>query len=182
MVTDFRTDEEAMDVFYRLHVATRRRQGVPVQPKSYFRRFYSDIVGKGLAFIAVTRIDAAVLSAAVFCVMHDTLVYKYGASDPAKMSLSSNYLMFWDSMTHAKTLGLRRIDFGKTAMGNEGLRLFKQKWGSEETRLAYSYHPAAPQPTGEVSLSMNLAHKLIQNSPQFVCRLAGELLYRRFAV
>src|SRR4051794_40964818 len=34
-----RTDRDALDAFYRLHLETRRHQGVPIQPRSFIRRF-----------------------------------------------------------------------------------------------------------------------------------------------
>jgi CelD/BcsL family acetyltransferase involved in cellulose biosynthesis len=181
LVTHIRHDHDAMRTFYALHVATRRRQGVPVQPRSYFDKLQSRIIDEGMGFIAVTGKIEVPLSAAVFCTMNKTLLYKYGASDPEKMNLSPNYQMFWKSIVHAKSLGLCSLDMGKTSKDNEGLRLFKQKWGATETELAYSYSPVAPSESTQTGLIMNIAHKVIQNSPEFVCRLAGELLYRRFA-
>ncbi len=46
--------EEAMDDYYRLHCMTRKRQGVPPQPVSFFKNIFDFIVkqGKGNIFFA----------------------------------------------------------------------------------------------------------------------------------
>ena len=67
---------------------------MPVQPRSYFDKLQSRIIDEGLGFIAITDKSEVPLSAAVFCTMNKTLLYKYGASDPEKMNLSPNYQMF----------------------------------------------------------------------------------------
>ena len=45
-----RTDAEALDAFYSLHLKTRRRLGVPTQPKRFIRRF-ERLFDAGLGFV-----------------------------------------------------------------------------------------------------------------------------------
>ncbi len=181
LVNEMRTDPQAMDIFYNLHLLTRRRQGVPIQQRSYFDNLQRAIVDAGLGFVAVTSKDSRPLSAAVFCTFSGTLMYKYGASDPAALDLNPNYLMFWEAIRFASQSGLSKVDFGKTSIDNEGLRFFKNKWGSTESMLHYTFTPHAPSPAAHGGVMMNVAKVFIQRSPLWVCRLAGELLYKRFA-
>jgi CelD/BcsL family acetyltransferase involved in cellulose biosynthesis len=178
--TEIRHDPQSLEIFYRLHLLTRRKQGVPIQPRRYFALFQRHIIDSGMGFVALTRHGAQYLSAAVFCTSGETATYKYGASDPEALELSPNYLMFWEAMRHARDGGHRRFDFGKTSTSNPGLRFFKNKWNTEETELSYCYAPAPPAPGALDLVRRRLVSPVIQHSPQFVCRVAGELLYKRF--
>ena len=67
-------------VFYRLHLQTRRRQGIPIQPWRFFDLLGSGLIEKGLGFVLLAYKDAECLAAAVFLHWQHTLTYKYGAS------------------------------------------------------------------------------------------------------
>jgi Acetyltransferase (GNAT) domain len=178
--TEIRRDTEAVEIFYRLHLQTRRRQGVPIQPRRFFALFHRYIIADGLGFISLTRSGAIYISAAVFCGFNGTLTYKYGASDPAYLSSSPNYLMFWDTMVHARQEGFLRFDLGKSDLSNSGLRFFKDGWNSTETELPYSYYPSAPSSGLLQLLNKKLIEPAIKKSPAIVCRMAGEGLYKYF--
>ena len=81
-----RTDAEALDAFYRLHLRTRRRQGVPTQPRRFIRAF-SGLFERGLGFVMLARLGSRAIAAAVFVGDGRTLTYKYGASDLAYLCL-----------------------------------------------------------------------------------------------
>jgi CelD/BcsL family acetyltransferase involved in cellulose biosynthesis len=179
--TEIRNDAGAMQTFYSLHLMTRKKQGVPIQPHGYFDKLQQRIVDAGLGFVALTHVADRPIAAAVFCMFRDTLLYKYGASDPGALNLSPNYLMFWDSILHGKQSGLRSLDFGKTATDNEGLRFFKNKWKAVEERLPYSFSPYAPVVSPRKRALMGAAQAVIRRSPEWVCRATGELLYKHLA-
>jgi Acetyltransferase (GNAT) domain len=181
LTTEVRSDPDALDEFYRLHLLTRRKQGVPIQPQRYFNLFQRMILNQGLGFVTLTREGARVLSAGVFCQDNGTTLYKYGASDPAASSLPATYLMCWASMVHALESGSQVYDFGKTATSNEGLRFFKNKWATQESRLPYFYSPLAPSSAEPGFMLTHVVQPIIRNSPVAVCRLAGEALYKHFA-
>jgi lipid II:glycine glycyltransferase (peptidoglycan interpeptide bridge formation enzyme) len=181
LTNEIRTDAAAMDAFYDLHLQTRRRQGVPIQPRRYFALFLERIIQQGLGFVALTRRGQQCLSAGVFCQFKETVLYKYGASDPDGLALFPNYLMLWESMLHARGRKMKLFDFGKTSDENEGLRFFKNKWNSEEAALSYSYFPEAPSSGLHDAILSRLLKPMIQRSPRFVCRLSGEMLYKHFA-
>jgi lipid II:glycine glycyltransferase (peptidoglycan interpeptide bridge formation enzyme) len=178
--TEIRRDTGAVEIFYRLHLNTRRRQGVPIQPRRFFALFHRYIIGGGLGFISLTRSGALYISAGVFCEFNGTLTYKYGASDPAYLYASPNHLMFWDTMVHARQEGFSRFDLGKKDLSNSGLRFFKGGWNSTETELPYSYFTTAPSSGLLELLNKKLIEPTIKKSPAIVCRLAGEGLYKYF--
>jgi CelD/BcsL family acetyltransferase involved in cellulose biosynthesis len=172
-----RTDRDALKAFYRLHVGTRRRQGVPTQPKRFILNF-ADLFAQGLGFVLLVRDGERPIAAAVFLSFNGTLIYKYGASDPAALGKRPNNLLFLEAIRWGCENGMHTLDLGRTDSGHESLREFKLSWGAVERTL--DYHELAE---GEPSSSngMGLARRaapIIRNSPPLVSRLIGEALYR----
>ena len=167
-----------LKAFYRLHLETRRRQGMPVQPWSFFEALRELVLEQGLGFILLAYKDQECLAAAIFLHWSDTLIYKYGASSVDGLHMRPNDLIFWEAIRWGSENGYSRLDFGRTDFDNTGLREFKSRWGAEETQLAYSF--STPIPDGEEGQWMNLAHNIIRHSPLWVSRLSGELFYRYF--
>jgi Acetyltransferase (GNAT) domain len=179
--SEIRSDALALEEFYRLHLLTRRKHGVPIQPRRYFELFQSLIIDRGLGHVVLTRDGDRTLSAGVFCRDQRSTLYKYGASDPTASEVPANYLMFWTSMTHALDSGCRTYDFGKTAVSHESLRFFKNKWATRESPLPYFYSPSAPASNEPGFLLSHVVKPIIRHSPIAVCRLSGEALYKHFA-
>ena len=122
------------------------------------------------------------IAAAVFLHFNRTLTYKYGASDPTFWKLRPNHAIFWHAIQWGCEHGYEIFDWGKTDMDNQGLRDFKLGWGSQEQILHYSVL-ADRAPVTKLSSGSNqrLMASVIQNSPAWVCRMIGELLYGHFA-
>src|SRR5438067_6027003 len=85
-----------MEVFYRLHLMTRRRLGVPIQPRRFFHLFNSYIIDHHLGFILSAHVDDVPIAAAVFLNWNGVLIYKYGASDHRFWNYRPNNLLFWE--------------------------------------------------------------------------------------
>jgi lipid II:glycine glycyltransferase (peptidoglycan interpeptide bridge formation enzyme) len=168
-----------MQAFYRLHLQTRRRQGIPIQPWRFFDILTSDLIENGLGFILLAYKDDECLAAAVFLHWQHTLTYKYGASLGDGLNLRPNNLLFWTAILWGCENGFTLFDMGRTDLANTGLRAFKSGWGAAENPLAYS--------TPSVELSPSMAGKLIpivqaviRHSPLCVCRAMGEVFYKHF--
>jgi lipid II:glycine glycyltransferase (peptidoglycan interpeptide bridge formation enzyme) len=171
------TAADLADTFYGLHVATRRRQGVPVQPRRFFSLFWERLVEPGMATVLLGRVGGAPVAGAVFMTWNGTTIYKFGASDPAFAEYRVNNLLMWRAITDACAAGSHTFDFGRTDDGNDGLRTFKRSWGADEQRLTYStLADAAPAPGSHRAEA--LIGAVLRRSPPAVTRLAGELLYR----
>ena len=133
------TELEDLKTFYRLHLETRSRQGMPVQPWSFFEAVRELVLNQGMGFILLAYKDQECLAAAMFLHWGDTLVYKYGASSMEGLRLRPNDLLFWEAIRWGSENGYSHLDFGRTDFDNSGLREFKSRWGAEETQLAYSF-------------------------------------------
>jgi CelD/BcsL family acetyltransferase involved in cellulose biosynthesis len=167
-----------LDAFYALHTRTRRRQGVPVQPRRFFDLLWSQLVEPGLAYILLADAgEREAAAGALFLAGGSTTIYKFGASDVESWPLRPNHLIFWTAIQEACARGYRRFDFGRTDLANHGLRGFKSGWGGVERPLRYStlVQGAAADSDGLASRALSVA---IRKGPRWVCRGSGEALYR----
>jgi CelD/BcsL family acetyltransferase involved in cellulose biosynthesis len=168
-----------MDTFYKLHVVTRRRLGVPVQPKKFFDLLWKKIIDQGLGFVIHTYKGDDCLSSAVFLHWNKTLIYKYSATSGVEKQLSPNDLLMWTAIQWGCENGYKVLDMGRSHIDDHGLRHFKRRWGAEEYPLVYSFLPE--RNTGLTNGRLkNVLEAVICHSPPWVCRLTGELLYWHF--
>jgi CelD/BcsL family acetyltransferase involved in cellulose biosynthesis len=174
-----RTGEDALRRFYALHTATRKRQGVPTQPRRFIMRF-TELFAAGHGFVLLATQGGRDIAAAVFLSGGRTLTYKYGASRRADLHLRPNNLLFREAIRWGLEDGLAQLDFGRTDLDNEGLAAFKRSFGAIESPLAYSYLGAPLREPGR-GLAGRALTTVIQHSPAGVGRFVGEALYRDFA-
>src|SRR5579875_1051124 len=150
---------EDLATFFELHLATRRRLGLPTQPRSFIMRF-AELLRADLGFVALAHHRGAPVAGGVFSQFNGTLLYKYGATSAA---------------------GLRELDFGRSELADRALRSSKRSWGAEEHRLAYSRIGArapslkAGEPPRAVPRPLR---RLISHSPPLTGRVIGAALYR----
>jgi CelD/BcsL family acetyltransferase involved in cellulose biosynthesis len=170
---------DSLRVFYHLHCLTRRRQGVPVQPWRFFELLYNRLIKSELGFILLAYAGDQCLAAGLFLHWQKTLVYKYASSGDTGQDLRPNHLLTWTAIRWGCDNGYKIFDFGRTDIENEGLRTFKNRWGAEEAPLSYSYFPAKTIHSSKGRIS-SLMHVILRNSPLWVCRSTGELLYKHF--
>jgi CelD/BcsL family acetyltransferase involved in cellulose biosynthesis len=172
------TQFDAIDTFYELHVLTRRKLGVPVQTKRFFRDLHERIISKELGFIGLVRDRNTAIAAAVFLHYNETMTYKYGASHPGRLECRPNDLLFANVLRLAIEKSCRRFDFGVSGKGDLGLRRFKLKWGSQERPVAHCYIKGLPEPNEDLPGLRRLASIVIRSAPTCVCRGLGAAFYR----
>lgn len=175
-----RADEagDLTEAFYGLHVATRRRLGVPVQPRRYFRLLWDRVLTPGGGFVLLAELDRVPLAAAVFLRANGVVVYKYGASDAAQLRLRANTALFHEAISQSAADGCSIFDWGRTDFEDEGLRRFKASWGASEHDLVYTVLGADPAASSSGGSLAGLSRTVIRRSPSIVGRFAGALLYR----
>ena len=159
-------------------VCTRRRQGVPVQPRRFFELLWRRLVCTGRASILLADAGGReAVAGALFLSTGHCTIYKFGASDVDSLRFRPNHLLFWTAIEEACARGDRRFDFGRTDLNNYGLRAFKSGWGAEERPLSYSTLAAgaATETEGLASRALSVA---IRKGPGWLCRGTGEALYR----
>jgi lipid II:glycine glycyltransferase (peptidoglycan interpeptide bridge formation enzyme) len=173
------SSEQHLREFYRLHLMTRQRQGMPTQPWRFFKLLGKLLLEKDLGFIILAYQGEECVAASVFLKWKKTLMYKYGASTPTSLQYRPNNLVMWTAIRWGCENGFTVFDMGRTDNENTGLRQFKCGWGAQETPLAYTVLSQKPEQEG-VGNFQHLIQKIIQNSPIWVSQLTGQLFYRYF--
>jgi hypothetical protein len=132
---------EMVGRFYRLHLQSRRRLGLPCQPSRFFdilRQRFGDSVDVWLA--SHQKYDAA---AGFLLGSRDTLHYKWAARRSDDHS-GAGHLLAWSLVEHWAGK-FRRLDLGRTDIRNSGLNRFKRGLGARSTALPYAFFPTAPR-------------------------------------
>jgi CelD/BcsL family acetyltransferase involved in cellulose biosynthesis len=174
--------EDLVGTFYQLHLRTRRRQGVPVQPRRFFRLLWENAISTGLGSVLIVEASARPIAAAVFLAWNGTVIYKFGASDASAWSLRPNHLLFWHAIRAACEQEYRSFDFGRTDAGQAGLRNFKLSWGAAEEPLVYRTLGGKPESASSAEgMATKVLSSLIRHGPPLLCRAFGESLYRYVA-
>lgn len=166
---------ELLDKFYRLLLLTRRRHGLPPQPRDWFRNLMASL---GESFkVRVASKEGQPIASIITLRHRDVLVYKYGCSDPRFHKLGGVALLFWKAIQEAKQDGLNEFDLGRSDHDNPGLVTFKEHWGAARSTLAYFRCPARARQTIDERYAP-LARRLFARMPDGLLTLAGRLLYR----
>jgi CelD/BcsL family acetyltransferase involved in cellulose biosynthesis len=169
--------EDLTETYFRLHLSTRRRLGVPTQPKRFFDAVWRRMIDPGNGFLLLAYAGDFPVAGAVFLSASGRVIYKYGASDERHWHLRPNNLLFWDCIQRACDAGARTLDFGRTDLDNEGLRAFKRSWGAVEHPLVYTTVGKAPS-SGRLEDIERHLQPFFRTAPAWVGRGAGALLYR----
>jgi CelD/BcsL family acetyltransferase involved in cellulose biosynthesis len=171
-------EDDLLTRFYGLHLATRRRLGVPIQPRRFFETLWERIIEPGFGSVFIAEVDGAAAAAGVFVGWNRQLTYKFGASDQARWNHRPNHALHWAAIRWAHETGFARLDYGRTELENEGLRAFKSGWGTVESELVYSTLGAAAPVDRSSGLASRALGAVIRHTPESVCRQLGERLYR----
>jgi CelD/BcsL family acetyltransferase involved in cellulose biosynthesis len=175
------TTEAILDDFYRLLTITRRRHGVPPQPKIWFRNLI-ECFGPALQ-ICVAFIGRRPIAGMLTLRHKNTLVYKYGGSDARFNRLGSMHSLYWESIQRAKALGLEVLDLGRSNAHQIGLITFKDRWGATQSNLTYLRFSRSENPTHTFEGSgstwkTRAAKNVFACTPSWVLPGLGNLLYR----
>jgi CelD/BcsL family acetyltransferase involved in cellulose biosynthesis len=170
------TEADLADVFYRLHLLNRRRLGVPIQPRRYFHLLWRHVLEPGLGRLFLAYSGTHAVAGIVVLRFNRTAIYKYSALDPRARALRPNHLLVWRAIQWSIEGGAEVFDFGRTDIGQEGLRSFKAGWGAYEEDLTYA--TLGEPPSARRRQTPQLLGTAIRHSPPFVCRMLGELSYR----
>lgn len=168
---------ELTETYFGLHLQTRRRLGVPSQPKRFFELLWERVIAPGGGFVLIVHEGRFPVAGAVFLTGNGTVVYKYSASDSRRRGQLPNTLLVWAAIRDACEQGFRRFDFGRSELEAAGLRHFKAGWGAVEEPLVYSAIGGGDDGSSDAA-TPGIVGRVLRRSPTWVTRATGELLYR----
>lgn len=176
--------ELLLSQFYRLLLLTRRRHGLPPQPRLWFQNLIA-CFGDALT-IRVASFECRPV-ASILTIRHkDTLVYKYGCADHRYFPFGSMHYLLWTAIQEAVGEGVRAMDLGRSEAGHQGLITFKDRWGAARQPLRYYRLPNPGRPAreynrGSLKRGQYWAGKAISHLPGWILDPLGRLLYRHMA-
>jgi Acetyltransferase (GNAT) domain len=171
-------DRQAIDGFYRLHVQTRRRHGLPPQPISFFVNIYEHIIRPGFGFTVLAHRGSRPIASAIFFRFGKNALYKFGASDKKFQDLRANNLVMWQAIRFLARTGAEKLHFGRTECENDGLRRFKLSWGTKEETICYfRVDPSGRECLTPARPNSGFHTKIFGTLPLVVNRLAGSMIY-----
>lgn len=134
---EFSSTMGALEGYFKLHVRTRRRHGVPPQPWQFFECIGRHVLAAGKGRVATAFFGDRPIASAVFFHHGGRAIFKFGASDYAQQQLRANTLLMWESIKDYALGGFDSLHLGRTSLWNEGLRRFKLGFGAREERIEY---------------------------------------------
>jgi hypothetical protein len=175
--------EEDLKRFYRLHLMTRRRHGVPTQPYKFFRNLWHALFPKKMLTLLLAFHSGRPLSGIILLRFKDTAYYKFGASDDRFLSLRANQLLMWEAIKVAKQNGCNRFEFGRASPLNKGLSNYKERWSTNKEFLHYLRIPDGEKISllNETSRYHIFLKNIFKRIPILMNRLTGNFLYKHFA-
>ncbi|MDB6093021.1 MAG: hypothetical protein JWM32_583 [Verrucomicrobia bacterium] len=176
---EFSQDTAAMRDFYRLLCKTRQRHGVPPQPWHFFSQIQRQVLAENHGWVVLARHNGTPVAGAVFFQFDRKAIYKFGASDAAFQQLRGNNLVMWNAIQRYIQLGSRSLDFGRTSVGNDGLRKFKLGWGTAEKTADYVRYDLRSGDFVTAADETSGWHTRVFNAlPIWISRTIGAALYR----
>ena len=111
----------------------------------------------------------------------DILVYKYGGLDARFNNLGGMQCLFWEAIQEAKNSGLSQFDLGRSDWDDQGLIVFKDRWGASRSTVGYWRHGAASDRRITSGWQARIARRIFGHMPIALLPLGGSLLYRHYA-
>jgi hypothetical protein len=169
---------EALSAFYRLHLRTRRRHGLPPQPLKFFRNIQKEIIDKQFGFVVLARAASRPIAATVIFHNGNRALYKYAASDERYQQFRGSDLVLWKTIQFLAESGAHTLHLGRTSLDNSGLRRFKLGWAVEEQMLQYFRFEVASNSWLNNQILPGTWHKKIFGRlPLKFNQLAGAMIY-----
>lgn len=168
--------QDLLDRFYRLMIKTRRKHQLPPQPVQWFTNL-AECMGERLSIRVAFKEGREIAS--ILTLQHgNTMVYKYGASDPELQNLGGTPLLFWRAIIEAKASGISKLDLGRSDEDNAGLIAFKDRLGAKSSILNYQRWSRKRLPVPARGGQHRFVKRLFAMMPDPVLRITGRILYR----
>ena len=169
---------ESVRSFYKLNCLTRKEQGIPPQPLSFFRKIFKHIISRDKGFLSMALFSNIPIAGAVYFNHGNRGVFKYGASDRKYLNLRPNNLVMWEAIRWYCRNHYKTLCFGRTELENKGLLQFKRGWGTKENTMHYYKYNFTQNCFVSKKSGLKSSYNFFKHMPVPILRLTGNLLYR----
>jgi hypothetical protein len=175
---DIYDSAESVKEFYRMNCLTRRRHGLPPQPASFFENIHNYIIKQNMGIVVLASHRKKIISGAIYFHFGKRAFYKYGASDLNYQNLRANNLVMWTGIKWYCQNGYELLHMGRTEPDNNGLKQFKNGWGTKEAQMHYyRYDLRENKYMTHNSRTRGWHNKIFEKMPIPLARLVGSALY-----
>jgi lipid II:glycine glycyltransferase (peptidoglycan interpeptide bridge formation enzyme) len=179
VVVQLQSSLEAVRQYYVLHCGTRKMHGLPSQPFSFFRNIQKHILSKGNGFVALASYRGESIAGGIYIHSGKNAVFKFGASERRYQGLRANNLIMWEAIRWYSRNGFKDFSFGRTDPENEGLRNYKNAWGSEERGIvSFHYDFVNKKYCNKKKWTHGMHNKIIHHLPIAVSKKIGIIFYK----
>jgi hypothetical protein len=168
--------EQLLGDFYQLLLKTRRRHRLLPQPRAWFRNLV-DSMGDKLQ-VRLARKNGVSIAAMLTLRHRSCMVYKYGCSDDKFHNFGGMSFLFWKLIEESKASDVNEIDFGRSDLDNDGLIMFKDRFGTTRKSLTYIQYPQAEKGEGMSRWDKPALRRVLSILPDAVLPMASGLLYK----
>lgn len=186
VVTRETTATEDFEIFAELQSVTRRRQGAPDYPNSFFPAMAQHLGNQDLARVRLGFLNDRPVAGVILlrdrC--RDRVIYGYGASinDHDALATGVNPRLLWEAMEQALVDGFSTFSFGSTAVHHEQLLDYKKRFGAVAEPLARVRLPEGTMPAvQEGGVLSRLAKPVLRNMPIGVFRFCTPIILSEVA-
>lgn len=124
---------------HAVYAESVRNLGTPVFPARLFREV-AEAFGTD-ADVLTVRHDGAAVASVLSLYLGGTVFPYWGGGTAAARMLRANDRLYFALMSHARSKGCERFDFGRSKAGT-GAAAFKKNWGFDPVPLSYAKHAA----------------------------------------
>jgi hypothetical protein len=178
---DCSSSPEAIESFFRLQLESRRRLGVPSQPRKFFR-LVQEVFAKLSSIEVWFALHQGVRIAGVVVLRDGETLHAKWSARAAGGPDGASHLIFM-SIAEMYAQRARALDFGRTDSRNRGLSRFKKELGAQAHPLPYSYLPNVPSVASAESLTgpWQTASRVWRTLPLPLARILSNMTYRYLA-
>jgi len=171
---------EDLKAFYELNCINKKEKGVPCHPWAFFRNMF-ELVGN-YSKLYLSMHEGIPIAGGIMNFYKENMSYGYGASDPNYLDHYPNNAFLWKSIQDACLSGYKYYDFGRVSYDNVGLINFKQRWGTVEKKLYYSFYPRSLSTFTEdrTNLNFELATNIIKRAPMAIYKNFSDAVFKYF--
>ena len=163
---DITNSPDALDQWYRLHLGTQKRLGIPPFPKVYFLSLIRELMMIGAVSVYCVKKENLALAAMILFRDGRTGIYAYSASSVDAQKLRANDLLIFRTIRELISAGYWNFDMGSDSPHQDSLLFFKRKWGAKQLAIPhYSYGSFDPASADSASSRYKLARRFFSWLP-----------------
>ena len=104
------SDEEGIEIFYKIYRETCRRDVFLIHPKSYYLKLKESLIDRGMADVFIADFQGQPIAALFAFRFGSRIWYMYGASSNEFRNVMPNHALHWHLIKWAKEKGLKVYD------------------------------------------------------------------------